>query len=610
MTESSFSKMKWSIKRKVFLSLFVILTIVAFLLYNNFNRLLSIALVNSFNTHVISDVYELKFEKLRVNFFEGSIRVFDVTLQPRETPLRSYPYINSSLRLTTERITLKNVSLIDIVRTGKLNLERVSIVKPDIDLFLSGEKHRFVPLKDSSKKEITTEVGRKKSIEAFNLHEFQLVDAVIHTRNEGQQREFKIERFTISLYDLFISQTNGMDSLAMRQAEFTIGKFMGTLHHGPLRQVSFEDYSIKIDSLNIQHRIDTVQYSFSDFSSDLRALNIQTADSIFHIFMDSFSLSYRDKSLQLRGLTFKPNVGHHRLQKKHLYQHTEFSGSIGTLGLVQVNFDSLIYAKKLFIEEVFLDSVKASIFKDKTKPLDTTKFPLYLGQTIHNIKVPLVIKHVKATNVHLTNTERKPDSTYAKVNLTKASMEIKNITNQSTNQDLIITAEAFVENKAHFNATLSFSYTKPQFKFDAKVLKFNLPDLNPLIEAYTPAKINKGISNEISFSGFAEATKANGTFQFLYSNLEIDLTLKDQAKWKSAVIAFAANSVLHSSNPGHTDLPPRVVKFNIKRDMNKGFANVIIKSLLNGMKETMIMSKENRKTYKKAKKEVNQQDKK
>jgi hypothetical protein len=35
--------------------------------------------------------------------------------------------------------------------------------------------------------------------------------------------------------------------------------------------------------------------------------------------------------------------------------------------------------------------------------------------------------------------------------------------------------------------------------------------------------------------------------------------------------------------------------------MNKGFVNVVIKSILNGIKETMIMSKENRKAYKKAK---------
>ena len=74
--------------------------------------------------------------------------------------------------------------------------------------------------------------------------------------------------------------------------------------------------------------------------------------------------------------------------------------------------------------------------------------------------------------------------------------------------------------------------------------------------------------------------------------------------WKNSVVAFAANAVLDSSNPGSADLPPKVVKFNIQRDMNRGFVNVVIKSLLNGLKETVLMSKDNRKAYKQAKKEA------
>jgi hypothetical protein len=43
--------------------------------------------------------------------------------------------------------------------------------------------------------------------------------------------------------------------------------------------------------------------------------------------------------------------------------------------------------------------------------------------------------------------------------------------------------------------------------------------------------------------------------------------------------------------------------------MNKAFVNLIIKSLLNGLKETMIMSKENKQTYRKEKKELKKEKK-
>jgi hypothetical protein len=607
MKSGSDTKRKWPVKRTVVISLFAILSIAAILLYTNLNQLLSAALIKGFNSNVISDVYELKFEKLRINIFEGSVRVFNVTLQPREKPLRHYPYINSSMRLTTERITLKNISIVEMIKSGKLNLERISIIKPDIELRLGGKKNRLVPLLDSTRVASPAVPDKKKPIESFNLHEFHLVDASIHTVNEDKQREFKIKKFNISFYDLFIRQITGMDSISIQQAELSLGEFTGSLNKGPIRHVSFADYSVKVDSLNIQQTMDTLVYSFHDFSGGLKALSIQTADSIFHVTMQSFDLSYKDKSVKLKEVSFKPNVSHAVLQKKHQYQNVEFSGSVGSIDLNQVNFDSLIYAKKLFIDEIALEKVTAYVFKDKTKPLDKNRFPVYLGQTISKIPLPLRIKHVKATRVHLENTERKPDSTYVKVNITKATLDVKNITNQPTNTGLLMSADAYIENKAHFKASLIFYYNKPQFSFEAVVQKFNLPDLNPMIQAYTPAKIDKGTLDEITFSGLAEQTKANGTLKFLYHDLKIDLELKEQAKWKSAVIAFAANSILSSSNPGSTNLPPRIVKFQIDRDMNKGFVNVIIKSLLNGLKETMIMSKENKKAYKESKKKRKQE---
>ena len=98
--------------------------------------------------------------------------------------------------------------------------------------------------------------------------------------------------------------------------------------------------------------------------------------------------------------------------------------------------------------------------------------------------------------------------------------------------------------------------------------------------------------------------------KFLYHDLEIDLALKDQAKWKSSVLSFAANTYLNSSNPGSSSVPPRIVKFQVDRDMNKGFVNILIKSVLNGLKETMIMSKENKKEYKKEKKEMKKKNRK
>ena len=90
-------------KKKIFLIIGIIILLAVYLLYSNFNRLLSDALMKSFNSSRISDIYELKFEKLNVNLFLGNIRVSNVELLPRIKPLRNYPYINTSFELKTNR---------------------------------------------------------------------------------------------------------------------------------------------------------------------------------------------------------------------------------------------------------------------------------------------------------------------------------------------------------------------------------------------------------------------------------------------------------------------------------------------------------------------------
>jgi hypothetical protein len=172
---------------------------------------------------------------------------------------------------------------------------------------------------------------------------------------------------------------------------------------------------------------------------------------------------------------------------------------------------------------------------------------------------------------------------------------------------MAINADAYLENKVHFTLSLGFSYLNPEFTMSARFDKFNLTDLNPIIQAYSPAKINGGIVDEISFSGTAYHTNSTGTMKFLYHDLNIDMELqKEKAKWMNSVVAFAANSLVASANPAPGE-PARVVTFHADRDMNKAFVNLVIKSVLGGLKETVVMSKENRKVQqekiKKAKKE-------
>ena len=71
--ETDGTKKKRSVKKIVLwivAGFLLVLSVTAVYLYNNFNRILSRALNKSFNSSLISDVYELKFEKIKRQFFD------------------------------------------------------------------------------------------------------------------------------------------------------------------------------------------------------------------------------------------------------------------------------------------------------------------------------------------------------------------------------------------------------------------------------------------------------------------------------------------------------------------------------------------------------------
>jgi hypothetical protein len=91
--------------------------------------------------------------------------------------------------------------------------------------------------------------------------------------------------------------------------------------------------------------------------------------------------------------------------------------------------------------------------------------------------------------------------------------------------------------------------------------------------------------------------------------LTLILTLREKPNGK--VLSWHSGQYGRTcSKPGFADKPQRIVKFSAERDMNKAFINLIIKSFLNGLKETMIMSKENKQTYREKKKELKKEKKK
>jgi hypothetical protein len=608
MHSTNENTVKRNSKRRIFFRitgvLFLIVAAAGIYLYYNFNHLLASALLKSFNSNIASDVYELKFRDLKVNPISGNIRVKDVSILPRDKFLKDYSYINSKLSLVTDELILDEVDLAALLKENKLKLGKIVIDKPRLQVEIDDKMPVFLPFKEA----VTDSVlkgSEKRNIESFSLKNFDLKEASLQLQNHAKGRYLNLKDLNINLRDLSIDQQPGIDRVKYSAFAFNIGEISGHLKRDSIRSVSLNDFGITIDSMEIEKTLDTFIYKYSDFNLGFRNLMVVPGDSAFSFSVKTFSVAYADSLLNLEKVSFVPNIGEKEMRKRFKYQHnTSFSAEVSKLNIEGICFDSLFLARKLLVRNIEIDSAFFKLFKDKTKPVDKKHLPEYLGQSVKKIPVPVVIGNISVTNINLVSREIKPDGTTAEVTIGRGEASISSFTNQSEEKPLALKASAFLGEKVKFQAGLAFSYAKPEFEFNGSFDKFRLNDLNEIIQNYAPVSVSEGIVDVIRFSGKATENKASGTMEFLYHDLKMDVNLKEKAEWKNSVLSFAANTAIASSNPVSEGLPPKVVNFGIERDMNKAFVNVVIKSALAGLKETVIMSKENKKAYREAKKQA------
>ncbi len=133
------------------LTVILILSFVSYYFYKNFNRMISDAITRSFNSNVISDVYDLSFEQLNINIITGDLKIRNVVIRPKETPLQSYPYINSSFILHTKWIDLNRVEIYTLLKYNRLNMKKIEIEKPEISVQFNGKHPVFSPFKNGDK---------------------------------------------------------------------------------------------------------------------------------------------------------------------------------------------------------------------------------------------------------------------------------------------------------------------------------------------------------------------------------------------------------------------------------------------------------------------------
>jgi len=119
------------------------------------------------------------------------------------------------------------------------------------------------------------------------------------------------------------------------------------------------------------------------------------------------------------------------------------------------------------------------------------------------------------------------------------------------------------------------------FSVDGKLGEFNAEKLNAITQPLASAKVEKGIIHgaDIKINGSDYA--GNAVVTMLYENLKVAVLEKNEDDGKldkKKLVSAAANIIIKNDNPGN-DGNPRTGNGEFQRDTNRGFFNLVWKSL-------------------------------
>jgi len=600
------AKKKISKRKKIvsgiIIALFLIVTSALFYINSNFNNLISSKIYTLYNQSEAANYYNLHFDKLRVNLVNMSIRVYGVHFYPRNAEHPNFFQENGSLEVEIGKIVLKDADIIDFLSSNDISIDAFKLKDTKISIYKTSDK--FQPFAFIKKENNNDSLQISIHIQSLNINKAELV----YHRNSEYNTKNSFDNFNLEVAQLSLVKNESFT--------FSFEKLMASLNDVSYQgdgdkgiYVSMKQFQFGVSKFQSQNKKGKFDFSFKDLFFQLSQPKLITTDSIYTISAEKVMIDKSHKKVVLSNASVHPNLSKKAFTNNFKFQKLRPELIIQNIQLTNIDFNRLINNKGIFADSLVISSGQAKLFKSKMKPLNKRKFPNYLALQIKSIKYPLRIKVISAKKIDIDFTLEQENGQLSHVNINELQGNLYNVQNQNSYRKLRLTAKGKLENSIPFSARLAFSYTKDWFSYHVEVSKSNLRSINKMIHSFAPVSIKNGNVEHITVKGSANRTSSRGEMTFLYTDLNIQIDQdKESIKRKigSHIISFAANTYLLSNNPTDPSLPPRKVHFIASRNMNKGFIHILIQSILSGVKETVLPSRENRQRYKQVKKNTKQ----
>lgn len=500
-------------------------------------------------------LYRINFKDIHLNILTGSVTVDDILLAPDTAVFNAAKRSGNApthlFQVKLEKLQLRRIGILTVYFKKKIEMNDIILEHPSINM-------------------IYNKVYKRPDTSTDTRSLYQRISKTL--------RSVRIKGIKIEDADFdYVSGETGMILHSVKHLNVQVRDFLLDGH-------SDEDT--------------TRFYYTKDVSFELAGYHSLSKDKMYTMKVDTITGSATGKTVHIKGfrmVPMYPDLKFSRMLKTQkdrydlAFDQINFSG----LDFTKLNTDGILHAASLEIRQadakVFMNREMPPGHGDKSK-----NFP---HMALKRLPVETTIDTLKLKKVNIAYTEYNPITQQrGVVHIDRLNGHVLNVTNDSVslvkNGHAIAELDAFMVKAAQLHIVINFNLlsNNAAFTFKGNVGKVDMVKLNPLAVNLGLLKLESGQIQKMDFEASANAAGSNGTMHMYYNNLKIDLMKEGedgQPAKKKGFLSFVANTfIVKNENPSGKD-PVRTAKIHFERPQGASFFNLLWKSVLVGMRETV-----------------------
>lgn len=502
-------------------------------------------------------LYHIEYSGFDLNLASGNATLSDFKLVPdtnvynKLVALKKAP--DNLFILSVKKLTIKNVGARKAYQEKILNIDNITIDKPDLTVI--NKRYAFND---------TVKVGKPKS-------PYQLI--------KNTFKQLRID--SVALKDISLNYINKSNPVTKQTA---------------LKHLDINISDVAIDSLsgNDPNRF----YYTKGVNVTIHDYHIETPDGLYNADLKKIYFSTSERKIVLDKVSFTPKYNH-----TEFYQQTGEAGDIYNLKFKQIaindiDLQSFLRSQKLYAGTIDINKPDVQIYTNNAyKGKKTSKIGKDPQQALQKVSLDMHLNRLNIKNANINYSETDATSGYTgQILFTHTNGYFLNVTNDAAAKRKNPYMKAFINTRfmdaaplqVNFRFNLNakngaFNYSGVLGQFDGKVL-------DKLVKPLALVHVESADIQKLAFNVDGSNYGGKGHLEFYYRNLKIQLLKKVDGKaelQKQGLISMLANNlILESNNPDNKGVF-RPGPIDVQREPTVSFFSFLYKGLLDGLKPSV-----------------------